>query len=151
MRRFTLLVPLLLLLGLVSAPAVDAQEAVQWRPSSTEMPAMPTVAELQNDWMARFGPWLNRLEQVAGTGAQGLRASGTPRAGSARAEVVRLLRGPVPVVVITDRNGDDRADMIEYYRDGRLVAQLIDADYSGRANSLRFYDASGALLREERL
>lgn len=150
MRRIAAVFPVVLLALALAVPAL-AQNAPQWRPSSTAMPAMPDMAELRADGPALFGAWLNGLEPITGTGAQGLRASGNARASSGRAEVVRLLRGPVPVVVITDRNGDGRADMIEYHRDGRLSAQLIDVDYSGRASALRFYDTSGALLREDRL
>jgi hypothetical protein len=137
----------------VAAVAADAnaQAVPQWRPSTTEMPAMPTAGDLQGNWMAGLGAWFVGMDQVTGTSAQGLRAAGTPRPGSSRSQVARFLRGPVPVVVMTDRNADDRADMIEYFRNGTLVVQVIDADYNGRANAIRFYDESGALVREERL
>jgi len=148
---------LMILLALAAAASVGvatpapAQGAPQWRPASTQMPTMPTTAELQGDWQAQFGAWFGGMDRVTGVGPAGLRAAGNPRPGSPRAQVVRFLRGPVPVVVMTDRNGDDRADMVEYFRDGSLVAQVIDADYSGTANAIRFYDASGALIREDRL
>jgi hypothetical protein len=140
-----------LALAVFAAAPVRAQDPTQWRPASTEMPAMPTASELRGDWMTRLAPWFSGLQGITGADTQGLRASGAPRAGGTSAEVARFLRGPVPVVVMTDRNGDERADMIEYYRDGRLAAQVIDSDYSGRANSLRFYDDSGGLIREVRL
>ena len=55
-----------------------------------------------------------------------------------------------PVEQWSDRNGDGRVDLVEVYRDGALIARLVDADYDGTANVLRRYDASGALTREER-
>jgi len=136
-------------LSIIAVPAF-AQDAPQWRPSTTEMPSMPTAGEMRGDWMSRLGPWFSGLQTVAGVGASDLRA-GAPRGGSAPADVARFMNGPVPVVVMTDRNGDQRADMIEYFRDGRLVAQVIDANYNGQANSVRFYDAAGGLIREVRL
>jgi hypothetical protein len=133
----------------ISAVPAGAQDVPQWRPSTTEMPSMPTAAEMRGDWMSRLAPWFSGLETVAGVGVSGLRA-GAPRGGGP-ADVARFMSGPVPVVVMTDRNGDQRADMIEYFRDGRLVAQVIDANYSGQANSVRFYDTAGGLIREVRL
>jgi hypothetical protein len=141
---------LLVALFAAAAPAW-AQGAPHWRPSTTQMPVMPTMAELQNDWGRGLSAWFSGVEQVTGVPAQGLRASGTAGGSGGRVQVARFLRGPVPVVVMTDRNGDDRADMIEYYRSGVLVLQIIDADYNGQANSMRIYDAAGALIREERL
>jgi hypothetical protein len=151
MRRSSWFLPIVVLALVLAVPSARAQDAPQWRPSTTEMPTMPTTAELQGDWLGPLGSWFGGLEQVSGVGAQGLRPHGTARPGSPRTQVARFLRGPVPVVVITDRNGDDRADMIEYFRNGSLVVQIVDADYSGRANVMRLYDAAGALIREERL
>jgi hypothetical protein len=106
---------------------------------------------LQGDWTRGVAAWFAGVERVSGVGVQGLRAVGSPRSGSDRTQVTRLMNGPVPVVVLTDRNGDNRADMVEIYRTGTMVMQVIDADYSGQANVLRVYDAAGALIREERL
>jgi len=39
---------------------------------------------------------------------------------------------------------------VEVYRNGALAFRLVDADYDGTANSLRSYDTSGAVAREER-
>jgi hypothetical protein len=136
---------------LVAAPRANAQEAPQWRPSSTAMPTMPTVAELQADWLGPLAAWFGGIDSMVGAAPQDLRATGSVRSGGSRTQIARFLRGPVPVVVMTDRNGDDRADMIEYFRGGTLVLQVIDADYNGRANALRIYDSAGALIREERL
>jgi hypothetical protein len=54
-------------------------------------------------------------------------------------------------MVWQDRNGDGRADIVEIFRGGGVIVQVIDADYDGQANVLRRYDSGGALLREERL
>ena len=71
--------------------------------------------------------------------------------GSARAKFIRFSAGPRPVAVWSDRNGDGKCDMLELFRSGAVVVQLVDPDYDGRANVLRLYDASGALARETRL
>jgi hypothetical protein len=151
MRRAALFFSALAVICLATAADANAQAAPQWRPSTTEMPMMPSGAELQGNWIAGREAWFAGVDAVTGSGAQGLRASGTPRPGGTRSQVARFLRGPIPVVVMTDRNGDDRADMIEYFRNGTLIVQVIDADYSGRANAMRVYDESGALVREERM
>jgi hypothetical protein len=151
MRRSIGIFTVLAVAAFACAPLARAQGGQQWRPASTSMPAMPTMPELQGDWLRGVEGWFAGVERVAGVSVQALRATGNPRAGSTRAQVTRLMNGPVPVIVLTDRNGDDRADMVEIFHTGSLVAQVIDADYSGRANVIRYYDASGALLREERL
>jgi hypothetical protein len=137
--------------ALVAPRTLVAQESAEWRPPTTEMPQMPTMASLQGEWRSQLSAWFRGVDRVAGVDARTLRASGSPRAGSTRAALVRFMAGPVPAVVWTDRNGDDRADMIEIFRGGTAVIQLIDADYSGVANVLRVYDAAGGLVREERL
>ena len=109
------------------------------------------MSEPQESWVSFAGAWLRGAERVTGAGAASLRANGTARGGAKNAQVVRFSRGAVPAVVWTDRNGDERADMIELYRSGTLVIQLIDVDYNGKANVMRVYDASGTLVREERL
>lgn len=151
MRRLALTLSTVLLAGLAAATPLRAQAGPDWRPANPEMPAMPTMAELQAGWQSSLAPWFGGLERAAGVGVQGLRATGTARGGAARAQVARLMNGPIPVVVMTDRNGDDRADLVEIFRDGSLVIQVIDADYNGRANVMRVYDAAGTLLREDKL
>jgi hypothetical protein len=150
MRPATLLLPLLL--AVLACPLhASAQEAAQWRPPGKAMPAMPTMSELDNNWHTSLGSWFRGIEVVTGSSAPELRATGSARGGSGRAQVARFMRGPVPVVVMTDQNGDGRADKFEIYRGGRTVIQVIDVDYNGEANVLRLYDASGALIREERM
>jgi hypothetical protein len=131
------------------APAVG--RAQSWRPPSNEMPLMPRAAEIRGDWLGPRAAWFQGLDGVAGVGASGLRASGDARSGSEHVQVVRFTSGPLPVVIWSDRNGDDRADIIEIFRSGGVIIQLIDADYDGRANVLRTYDADGELVRQERL
>jgi hypothetical protein len=150
MRRTALLVLLILPL-LALAPVDTVAQGVNWRPPTTEMPTMPRSAELQGDWIGANATWFAGVEAVSGVATSRLRASGERRRGSDHLQIARFAMGPLPVVVWSDRNGDDRADMIEIYRSGGVIVQLIDADYSGRANVLRIYDERGTLLREERL
>jgi hypothetical protein len=150
-RRLTLLLAAVALWGLATAPAAHAQD-VQWSPPSRSMPAMPTMAELGGSgWQSSLGEWFRGIDRVSGVSTGRLRASGEPRRGSEQAQLARFSSGPLPVAVWTDRNGDGRADLIEIYRAGGVIIQLIDADYDGRANVMRVLDASGALLREERM
>ena len=135
---------------LASASSVLAQ-GTDWRPPSRQMPPMPTRADLGGDWLSPRGDWFQGLDRVAGVAASGLRAAGEPTGGSGAIQIARFMNGPIPAVVWSDRNGDSRADMIEIYRSGGVIVQLIDVDYDGAANVLRVYDASGALLREERM
>lgn len=132
-------------LALGLALAARPAQAQEWQPPTRQMPSMPAMAELDGGWRGSLGAWF------AGTGASvgDVRAAG--EAGGSRARLVRFLGGVRPVAVWTDRNGDGKADMIEIFREGARVAQLIDADYDGTANVLRVYDASGGLAREERL
>ncbi len=134
--------------GVSEAPA---QAAPQWSPPSRDMPAMPSMAALQGDWLSTLGPWFRGVEQVSGVSPTRLRAMGDAKPGSDRAQLVRFSSGPVPVAVWSDRNGDGRLDLLELYRTGAVVIQLIDADYDGQANVMRILDASGTLIREERL
>jgi hypothetical protein len=119
--------------------------AQDWQPPSRQMPQMPAMSELDGGWRGSLGAWFANT----GTAVGEVRAAG--EAGGSRARLVRFLGGVRPVAVWTDRNGDGRCDMIEIYRGGTRVAQLIDADYDGTANVLRMYDATGGLAREERL
>jgi len=133
---------LLLLTALLgAAPAFRGQE---WSPPSHQMPQMPTAAELGGGWRGSLGAWFGGLGvSVADVAAHGEGAGPRPR-------FVRFTTDMRPVQSWSDRNGDGRADMVEVYRDGALMARLVDADYDGTANSLRRYDASGAVTREER-
>jgi hypothetical protein len=142
----------LLALPLVAlVPVTAAAQGVDWRPPSAEMPMMPRAADLRNDWVAANSAWFAGVEAVSGVATSRLRASGDRRGGSDHVQIARFGQGPVPVVVWSDRNGDDRADMIEIFRSGGVIVQLIDANYNGRANVLRIYDEGGALVREERI
>ena len=145
MSRLLLLVSLLLL-----APVAASAQA-DWRPPSARMPAMPTAAEIRDDWLGSRADWFRGLDGVAGVSASGLRASGEPRAGSDQVQIARFTSGPLPVVIWSDRNGDGRADIIEIFRSGGVIIQLIDADYDGSANVIRTYDADGELLRQDRM
>lgn len=135
---------------MLCAPAVGSAQG-SWRPPSSEMPLMPRAAEIRGDWLGPRAAWFQGLDGVAGVAASGLRASGDARSGSEHVQVVRFTSGPLPVVIWSDRNGDDRADIIEIFRSGGVIIQLIDADYDGRANVLRTYDSDGELARQERL
>ncbi len=130
--------------------AAGRAEAQQWQPSTTQMPAMPEMSELSGDWLGPRADWFRGVAEVSGVQPSQLRAVGEPSRGGST-QVVRFNSGPVPVVVWQDRNGDGTADIIEIYRSGGVVIQVIDADYDRRANVVRVYDASGALSREERL
>ena len=136
----------LLLLG---APGALAQ-IPDWRPPSKQMPQMPGQSDLAGDWVSSHGDWFRGVDRVAGVATAGLRGAGEPAGGGAF-RVARFMSGPIPAVIWSDRNGDRRADMIEILKSGGVIIQLIDADYDGAANVLRVYDASGALLREERM
>ena len=133
---------------LLAAPALAA--AQEWNPPSAQMPMMPSISEIRGDWMGPRAEWFRGLNAVAGVGAASLRASGDPGRGD-RVQIARFSSGPLPVVIWSDRNGDERADVIEIYRSGGVVVQVIDADYDGRANVIRRYDESGTLLGQERL
>lgn len=142
---------LALLTLLLAVPAAARAQGPDWRPPSREMPSMPTAAELRGDWLSARGAWFNGVERAAGVAPQSLRATGEARPGGDRLQLARFNSGALPVVVWSDRNGDGRCDMIDLYRSGGVIVQLIDADYDGSANVMRVYDASGALVRQERL
>lgn len=143
--------PLALLLGaslLLGAALPARAQGPDWRPPSRTMPSMPQMTELQRDWRSAVGPWLSGVTRVSGVPAGEVRAEGETTPGSGRARFVRFLRGHFPLGSWQDRNGDGRCDMVELFRDGARVVQAVDADYDGTINKLRFYDASGALVRE---
>jgi hypothetical protein len=132
---------LLVLAALVAAAPYRGQE---WSPPSRQMPQMPASSELSGGWRGSLGSWFNGL----GVSVAGVRAEGD--GGGARPRFVRFTAEMRPVEQWSDRNGDGRADMVEVYRNGALAYRLVDADYDGTANSLRAYDTSGAVAREER-
>lgn len=139
------------LLALVALAPGTARAQGNWRPPSREMPQMPRVSELGGDWISPRQAWFSGVEGVAGVPAARLRATGEPRPGSDVTLIVRFSDGPLPVVVWSDLGGDTRADRVEIFRRGGIIIQLIDADWDGQANVLRVYDASGKLLREDRM
>ncbi len=140
----------LVLLGACALAAPDAVGAQGWRPPS-QMPGMPRMAELRGAWQGAVGGWVAQISQATGASASDLRATGETTPGSDRAKFVRFTEGVYPVATWTDRNGDGRCDLMELFRQGDRVYQLIDADFDGTANVLRVYSPSGELLREERL
>jgi hypothetical protein len=131
-------------------PAVGSAQG-DWRPPTDRMPLMPRAAEIRGDWLGPRADWFRGLDGVAGVSASGLRASGDPRGGSEHVQIARFTSGPLPVVIWSDRNSDDRADIIEIFRSGGVIIQVIDADYDGSANVIRTYDSDGELVRQERL
>jgi hypothetical protein len=131
-----------------SARSADAQE---WRPPSRSMPAMPQASEVSAAWMSSNSGWFGSAARAAGVEAGSLRVAGEGRQSGGQVQVVRATSGPLPVVVWQDRNGDARADLIEIFRSGGVIIQLVDADYDGTANVLRVYDAAGKLVSEDRL
>lgn len=144
------LLSLCLLLS-ATAPAAARAQGTDWTPPSRDMPTMPRGSELQGDWLSPRAAWFRGVDGVAGVALSGLRASGEGRGGNAHAQMVRFTNGPVPVVVWSDRNGDTRCDMIEIFRSGGVIIQLIDADFDGAANVVRVYDSEGKLLRQNPL
>lgn len=144
MARARLLAGTALLLAL--APAALAAQDSDWAPPSRDMPTMPRTAELSGDWLSSRAAWFRGVDGVAGVQLSGLRAAGEGR--GSHAQIARFSNGAVPVVVWTDRNGDTRADMIEIFRRGGIIIQLVDADFDGAANVIRVYDTEGKLVRQ---
>ena len=145
-----LLLSVLVGLALPLAPGARAQSSQgEWQPPSRSMPAMPQMSELGGGW--RGGAWQGAIAEGSGISAGETRAAGETSGGGARARFVRFTGGYRPAATWADRNGDGTADLIEIFRDGARVVQLVDADYDGTANVLRFYAASGELLRERQL
>jgi hypothetical protein len=152
-RSVGLLIALLVVgLGLPFAMPAQGQAspADGWRAPSAEMPAMPRTAELRGEWAQSLGSWFRGVDRISGVETGRLVAQGEP-ASEERPRFVRFSSGPVPVVNWSDRNGDGRADLIEIYRNGVVVLQVVDADFNGRANVVRYLDSRGALVREERI
>lgn len=134
----------LLLLTALTLGAAPPHARQEWAPPSRQMPQMPAMAELSGAWRGTLAGWFGGLGVSLGdVTAQG-------EGGGVRPRFVRFTADMRPVEAWTDRNGDGRADMVEVYRDGALLARLVDTDYDGGANSLRRYDSSGAVTREER-
>lgn len=130
-------------------PARAQSPVVSWSPPGREMPAMPRMSDLPN-WRGAVGAWFGGVPEASGVPAGQVEARGEA-AGAGRAKFVRFSAGARPVAVWTDRNGDGRCDLLEIYRNGAVVAQVVDPDYDGTANVVRLYDADGALARETRL
>ncbi len=151
MLRLLTVTFLALFAALTQIAELPAQAVPSWSPPSREMPDMPRMADLQGEWPSSVQGWFRGVEQVSGVSPARLRAAGEANSNSERAQFVRFTSGPVPVATWSDRNGDGRLDMLELYRNGTMVIQVIDADYDGNANVMRIHDASGALVREERL
>lgn len=128
-------------LTLLAATRLSAQD---WSPPSSQMPQMPAASTLSGGWRGDLAAWFRGLGDLAAVRAMG-------EGGGPRPRMVRFTGGARPIAEWTDRNGDGKADMIDIYRDGSRVFQLIDADYDGAANVMRVYDASGGLAREQRL
>ena len=145
MRRYILI----LALALCAPAAAEAQAG--WRPPSGEMPMMPTATEIRGNWQSGRAGWFQGLDGLTGVGVASLRASGEPRSGSDHVQIARFTSGPLPVVIWSDRNGDDRADMIEMFRSGGVIIQVVDADYDGQVNVVRTYDAQGKLVNQDRM
>lgn len=146
MPRISCFVFLLLCLALPGRAAGQS-----WRPPVPQMPQMPLLSELEGDWLGARAPWFGEVEALSGVPVSALQAAGEPRSGAKHLRIARFSKGMLPVVVWSDRNGDTRSDMIEIYKTGGVIIQLIDADFDGEANVIRYYDATGALLREERM
>lgn len=145
MTRFVLFTLLLL----SAAPATSS--AQDWLPPERAMPTMPRVSELGGEWLSARAAWFGGVDRISGVSIGALNLSGEPPRGADFVQIARFTEGVIPVVIWSDRNGDTRADMIEIYRTGGMIIQLIDADFDGNGNVVRYYDSSGKLLREERL
>lgn len=150
MLRFSVLIAVALTGVALSSDPVAAQGAPDWRPPSRQMPAMPAMPDLDGNWQSAVGAWFRGTERVTGVSLSQLRAAGQATPGSSAARVVRFMQGAIPVAVWSDRSGDGRSDMVELHRDGRVVIQVIDANYDGTGDVLRVYEG-GRLVREDRL
>ncbi len=120
-----------------------------WSLPTREMPMMPAMAELPGSWQGSAGAWAGAAARLAGVSAGAIRGAGEAASGSERAAFVRFTSDARPVATWTDRNGDGRADMLELFRGGIIAVQVVDADYDGRADAIRHFDASGKPLRTE--
>lgn len=141
---------LLIAATLLVVANANESTAQDWSPPTRQMPPMPQVGELSPAWMSARADWFSGVAGLSGVSPGDLSVAGEPRGGG-NAQVVRVTRGPLPIVVWQDRNGDGRADMIEIFRNGSVVLQVIDPEYDGQANVVRRYDAAGQLVREDRL
>jgi len=149
MSRIMFLGVFLLATVILVTPAT-AQDVPDWTPPTTQMPAMPTADDLRGNWQSNLSSWFRGLDRVTGLSTSGLRAVPEGRGPDGRALYVRFNSGHMPVAAWTDRSGDGRADNIEIFRNGRVMIQLTDSNYTGQANVLRFYHGDGSLAREKR-
>lgn len=134
----------LAVLALTAIPSGARAQGADWTPPTSKMPQMPAPAELGGGWRSSLGAWFRGVEATSGVKLGEVRAEGD-------AQSVYFSGEALPVAVWSDRNGDGRADLVEIYRRGAPLAQVIDADYDGTANVIRRYDASGTLIREEKV
>lgn len=123
--------------------ATTAIAQPEWRPPVAALPAMPNQPTI-----AALGAWGEGLTRAANVPTASVEVLLEGRSSQGAARVVRLRSGRLPVAVLSDRNGDGRADLVEIFRDGVLAYQVIDPDFDGRANVVRRYDPSGALVAE---
>lgn len=107
------------------------------------MPNMPRMGELAGSWRSSAGAWGASAERLSGTPSAGMRATGDAAQKGDRASFVRFTGDARPVATWTDRNGDGKADLVELFRNGTVVYQVIDADYDGKADAVRHHDGSG--------
>jgi hypothetical protein len=143
------LLPAVLLLLALAAPAAARAQGPQWKPPTREMPMMLRPSDLRGDWLTPRKAWFQGVEGISGAAPTSLRATGEAKSGGGYLQMVRFTSGPLPVVVWSDRNGDGRADIVEIYKSGGVIIQVIDADFDGDANVMRVYDSGGKLLRQD--
>ena len=115
----------------------------EWTPPTRQMPMMPSPAQVTAAWTAAQRAWI-----ADPAGADRAVAEGSGARGAA--QYVRFVSDMRPVAAWSDRNGDGRCDMVEIYTNGVMVIQVIDSDYNGAANVVRYYDANRRLVREVR-
>lgn len=150
MLRIALVTASLWLLMSIPPGLAQQPDIPDWSPPSAQMPAMPTVDDLRGDWRAALADWFGGVDRVAGISTGNLQAEGEGAGMGGEYEFVRFSSGHLPVMAWSDRSGNGRADLVEIFRNGRVVIQVIDAGYDGRADTVRYYDAGGELIDERR-
>ncbi|MDQ3556835.1 MAG: hypothetical protein M3409_08670 [Gemmatimonadota bacterium] len=144
MKRLPIFLAILVAAIFAAAAPGSAQE---WTLPTRQMPAMPRMAEMAGGWQEGAGAWAASAQQLSGVSVGQMRAIGDAAPRGDRAGFVRFTGEARPVATWADRNGDGRADMVELFRNGVLAVQVIDADYDGRVNAVRHFDASGKPVR----
>lgn len=139
---------LLLAVGVpcVAPPRAAAQD---WQPPSRSMPAMPRAADLAGSWRSATGAWGGSLQRMSGVPLAEIRAAAEATDRKDPPTFVRFTGAARPVAAWSDRNGDGTADLVELFRGGAKAAEVIDADFDGRADAVRHFDRSGKLLRTD--